>query len=64
MYRAIDEKLDLVRFLQAYESVLAAFGVREDLLAGPLMEDERERERERGKLEVAERIVFRLFCRY
>ncbi|KAB8294889.1 hypothetical protein EYC80_006849 [Monilinia laxa] len=61
VYRAIDEKLDLVRFLQAYESVLAAFGVREDLLAESSVGGEKERERERGKLGVAERIVFRLF---
>ncbi|QSZ36536.1 hypothetical protein DSL72_006416 [Monilinia vaccinii-corymbosi] len=59
VYRAIDEKIDLVRFLQAYESVLSAFGVREDLVAGSVAGEERERERE--KLEVAERIVFRLF---
>ncbi|TGO40596.1 hypothetical protein BHYA_0034g00150 [Botrytis hyacinthi] len=50
VYRAIDEKIDL-----AYESILAAFGVetRE-------MYDEREKE----KLDVAERIVYRLFCEF
>ncbi|CAD6444385.1 919ab256-136b-4475-a568-57b833c50828 [Sclerotinia trifoliorum] len=51
VYRAIDEKIDLVRFLQAYEAVLAAFGV----------ESEENEERGRKKLEVAERIVYRLF---
>lgn len=53
-YRAIDDKIDLVRFIQAYESVLAAFGVDEN----PMTESEKE------SLKVAERIVFRLFCMY
>ncbi|TGO27297.1 hypothetical protein BPAE_0044g00320 [Botrytis paeoniae] len=52
VYRAIDDKIDLVRFLQAYESILAAFGVKTREL-----NDEREKE----KLDVAERIVYRLF---
>ncbi|TGO72949.1 hypothetical protein BELL_0404g00030 [Botrytis elliptica] len=52
VYRAIDDKIDLVRFLQAYESILAAFGVETRELY-----DEREKE----KLDVAERIVYRLF---
>lgn len=53
VYRAIDDKIDLVRFLQAYESIVAAFGVETRKL-----NDEREKE----KLDVAERIVYRLFC--
>ncbi|KAF7908545.1 uncharacterized protein EAF01_004300 [Botrytis porri] len=52
VYRAIDDKIDLVRFLQAYESILAAFGVKTREV-----NDEREKE----KLDVAERIVYRLF---
>ncbi|KAJ8066982.1 hypothetical protein OCU04_004361 [Sclerotinia nivalis] len=56
VYRAIDEKIDLVRFLQAYESVLAAFGVE-----GEEREEEGSLKRGREKLEVAERIVYRLF---
>ncbi|TEY61470.1 hypothetical protein BOTCAL_0168g00030 [Botryotinia calthae] len=52
VYRAIDDKIDLVRFLQAYESIIAAFGVKTKEL-----NDEREQE----KLDVAERIVYRLF---
>ncbi|KAM0157608.1 hypothetical protein ACHAQE_005912 [Botrytis cinerea] len=52
VYRAIDDKIDLVRFLQAYESIIAAFGVETREL-----NDEREKE----KLDVAERIVYRLF---
>ncbi|TGO12293.1 hypothetical protein BTUL_0091g00380 [Botrytis tulipae] len=52
VYRAIDDKIDLVRFLQAYESILAAFGVETRELY-----DEEEKE----KLDVAERIVYRLF---
>ncbi|TGO57449.1 hypothetical protein BCON_0065g00090 [Botryotinia convoluta] len=52
VYRAIDDKIDLVRFLQAYESILAAFGVETR---------ERDDEREKEKLDVAERIVYRLF---
>lgn len=53
VYRAIDDKVDLVRFLQAYDSILAAFGVETREFY-----DEREKE----KLDVAERIVYRLFC--
>ncbi|KAF5872878.1 uncharacterized protein Bfra_008154 [Botrytis fragariae] len=52
VYRAIDDKIDLVRFLQAYESILAAFGVETREVY-----DDREKE----KLDVAERIVYRLF---
>lgn len=55
VYRAIDDKIDLVRFLQAYESIIAAFGVETRELY-----DEREKE----KLDVAERIVYRLFCEF
>ncbi|KAF7952172.1 uncharacterized protein EAE97_001669 [Botrytis byssoidea] len=55
VYRAIDDKIDLVRFLQAYESILAAFGVETRELYG---------EREKEKLDVAERIVYRLFCEF
>ncbi|ESZ96020.1 hypothetical protein SBOR_3593 [Sclerotinia borealis F-4128] len=55
VYRAIDEKIDLVRFLQAYESVLDAFGVDEAEERG------REGGEEREGLELAERIVYRLF---
>ena len=55
VYRAIDAKIDLVRFLQAYESIIAAFGVETREL-----NDEREKE----KLDVAERIVYRLFCEF
>ncbi|KAI9640069.1 hypothetical protein NHQ30_011471 [Ciborinia camelliae] len=53
VYRAIDDKIHLVRFLQAYESVLAIFGV----------DGTGDVERERDKLEVVGRIVYRLFCR-
>ena len=55
VYRAIDDKIDLVRFLQAYESIIAAFGVETREL-----NDEREKE----KLDVVERIVYRLFCEF
>ncbi|KAF7954341.1 hypothetical protein EAE96_005466 [Botrytis aclada] len=52
VYRAIDDKIDLVRFLQAYESILAAFGVETSELND---------EREKVKLDVAERVVYKLF---
>ncbi|KAF7870493.1 hypothetical protein EAF04_004237 [Stromatinia cepivora] len=61
VYRAIDEKIDLVRFLQAYESVLAAFGVEGEERERWEREEEEIVVKGREKLEVAERIVYRLF---
>ncbi|EDO02862.1 predicted protein [Sclerotinia sclerotiorum 1980 UF-70] len=61
VYRAIDEKIDLVRFLQAYESVLAAFGVDSEDNEGWDGEEEESLEMGREKVEVAEKIVYKLF---